>query len=104
MNKELYTLLITGTMKECSNTLTERAREYTHEDDMFHNFEVAAALQGITKEQALCGMMAKHIVSINDMVWSGQEYTKEKWQEKIGDGINYLLILSAMVKEGKLEV
>ena len=102
MNKELYQLLITETMKECSNTLTSKANEYTSQDDMFHNFVVAGVLQGQTKEQALRGMMAKHLVSINDMIDDVPKYSREQWQEKIGDAINYLLILSAMVKEGNL--
>lgn len=99
MNREVYQLLISNTVQSSLNTLTEKAREYTHPDDMFHNFKVAATLQGRTKEQALTGMMAKHMVSIYDMVEGGKSYSKDVWQEKIGDGINYLLILSAMVKE-----
>ena len=43
--------------------------------------------------------MDKHLVSISDMVPNAKNYPPETWQEKIGDTINYLLILSAMVKE-----
>ena len=99
MNAEKYQAVITETVQKSLNTLTGKANEYARKDDMFHNFKVAAVMQGITKEEALRGMMAKHIVSINDMIPNAQHYTLEAWQEKIGDAINYMLILSAMVKE-----
>lgn len=99
MNKELYQLHITSTMQKSLNTLTAKANEYARKDDMFHNFEVAAVLKGETREEALFGMMDKHLVSISDMVPNAKGYSQETWQEKIGDAINYLLILSAMVKE-----
>ena len=69
--------------------------------DRLHNFKVAADLVGATDEQALAGMMAKHIVSIFDMCGSGKVYPIELWNEKIGDSINYMLLLKAIVLEEK---
>lgn len=99
MNTERYQTVITETMQKSLNTLTDKAKEYARKEDMFHNFEVAAVLKGETREEALFGFMDKNLVSISDMVPNAGSYTQEKWQEKIGDTINYLLILSAMVSE-----
>jgi len=44
-------------------------------------------------------MMAKHTVSIYDMCGSGEIYDIAKWDEKITDHINYLLLLRALVED-----
>lgn len=44
-------------------------------------------------------MLAKHIVSIFDMIRSDIESPMEKWDEKIGDAMNYLFLLKALVLE-----
>ena len=83
----------------CRNVLGVKNDEYTpNGNDRFHNFQVAAVLQGCDKKQALAGMMAKHSVSVYDMCQGGQ-YPIERWAEKITDSINYLIILRAMVEE-----
>ena len=82
--------------ERCESILNLKAGEYATEDRL-HNFRVAAALQGITLHQALAGMMAKHTVSIFDMCASRSYIPLDKWQEKLTDNINYLLLLSAMI-------
>ena len=42
-----------------------------------------------------------HLVSVADMVGSRQSYPLAQWNEKITDSINYLLILRAIVEEGR---
>ncbi len=70
--------------------------------DRLHNFKVAAELQNCTPMTALAGMMAKHTVSVYDLIQrqeNGADVSPEMWDEKIGDHINYLILLSAMVRE-----
>lgn len=78
--------------------LVNKASEYSIEDRL-RNFKVAAALEGKTPEQALSRMMAKHTVSVYDMVESGLAYPIELLQEKITDHINDLFLLNAIVRE-----
>lgn len=80
-------------------TLTAKAQEYATDGDRLHNFKIAAAVQGTSPVKALGGMMAKHTVSVYDMIGSGQEYPLELWEEKIKDSINYLFLLWALVRE-----
>lgn len=78
-----------------------KAKEYASSQDRLWNFRRAAALLGDTPESALLGMLTKHIVSIYDMVdaVSRNQYPLPVWQEKIGDAINYLILLEALIVE-----
>lgn len=79
--------------------LLQKGHEYAIDSDRMHNFKVAASFQGETPKGALGGMLAKHIVSIFDMIRSDTESPMEKWDEKIGDAMNYLFLLKALVLE-----
>ena len=51
-------------------------------------------------------MMAKHTVSVYDLINdydAGIETSVDMWDEKIGDHINYLLLLTAMIYEKESE-
>ena len=90
---------IQGLLEYCEGLRVKKAQEYATADDRLHNFNVAAALSGITPEQALWGMAVKHVISLSDMIQSEQYYRKEVWREKIGDMLNYLLLLWLLVVE-----
>jgi len=79
--------------------LQTKGGEYSTEGDRLGNFKTAAALQNCTPEQALAGMMAKHVVSIYDMIGANCAGPLEMWDEKILDAINYLILLRALVSE-----
>ncbi len=101
MNTNDFNAIIREQIDRCENTLCKKAEEYATEDRL-HNFKVAAGLQDCLPTTALAGMMCKHTVSVYDMindVESGKDFPLELWDEKIGDSINYLLLLSALVRE-----
>jgi hypothetical protein len=100
MDTKTFNSTIDEMIQHCGETLMKKAEEYAKEDRL-HNFKVSAALGGDTPAQALWGMARKHIVSISDMVREDGEvaYTQQQWDEKIGDAINYLLLLKAVVAE-----
>lgn len=91
--------LLEGELSRVKSMLGSKAEEYASDKDRLHNFNQAAALQQQTPEQALGGMMAKHTVSIYDMIESGEEFPLEQWTEKITDHLNYLVLLKAIVVE-----
>lgn len=98
MQTEQFEKIIESQIERCRNTLVTKAVEYATEDRL-HNFRVAAELAGTTPRQALAGMMAKHTVSIYDMCNAYKDYPEDMWDEKIGDHLNYLLLLRAVVEE-----
>ena len=101
MKTERFENILSERLKKCIDTLSVKANEYATEDRL-HNFKVAAELQNCTPITALAGMMAKHTVSVYDLIQKqeqGYVVTREMWEEKIGDSINYLILLSALVEE-----
>ena len=102
MDTKTFDSIIEAMIQKSKNTLIDKAKEYATEDRL-HNFRVAAVFQQCTVEQALFGFLTKHLVSLSDMCKSGKKYHDEVWDEKIGDSINYLLLLRAVVAE-KMQV
>ncbi len=105
MKTDKFNSVLEKTISKCVDTLCAKANEYATEDRL-HNFKVAAELQNCTPITALAGMMAKHTVSIYDLIQrqeKGFEVSREMWDEKIGDSINYLILLTALVEEKQEE-
>ena len=98
MNQDAFNVILERRKYEITDTLTHKAAEYATEDRL-HNFKAAALLQGNTPEQALVGMLSKHLVSVIDMVNSNFAYPIKTWDEKIGDSINYLILLEALLQD-----
>jgi hypothetical protein len=98
MDGEQFADVVRTQFNVCEDVLVDKAREYAT-NDRLHNFKVAAALQGIPPKVALAGMMAKHTVSIYDMCNSNDIFPIDKWDEKITDHINYLVLLQALIIE-----
>ena len=101
MKTERFVSILNERLNKCVDVLGVKANEYATEDRL-HNFKVAAELQNCTPITALAGMMAKHTVSVYDLIQKqeqGYVVTREMWEEKIGDHINYLILLSALVEE-----
>lgn len=102
MNNTEFEKIIEAQFDRCRETLLKKAEEYADDTDRLHNFKIAAKLQGVTPLTALGGMMAKHTVSVYDLIQGhedGLEIKKEMWDEKIGDSINYLLLMQGLLAE-----
>ena len=80
--------------------LTKRAEYAPEGGDRLHNFNRAAAMLGTTPEKALVGMLAKHLVSLLDIVDNIETKPPSVplLEEKIGDAVNYLILLEGMIK------
>lgn len=99
MNHEDFDKLSDRRLFLAKETLCKKAKEYAPDQDKLHNFKAAAELLDCTPAQALLGFMAKHIISVTDIVRSGATPTKEMVDEKLGDCINYLILLEAIWQE-----
>ena len=87
---------------EIRRVLGKKAAEYVRDGDRLSNFKRAAAMLQCQPEAALMGMLSKHLVSIMDMVDDISceiNHPKEMWNEKLGDAINYLVLLDALLQE-----
>lgn len=98
MYHEEFEKVVEDQLQICREVLTKKASEYATVDRL-HNFYVSAILQDANARQALGGMMAKHTVSVYDMIFSDAEFSMDLWTEKITDHINYLILLKAIVSQ-----
>lgn len=98
MNQKQFAKVVAATQQKCTDLLVVKGAEYGPEDRL-HNFRTSSVLQSCTMKQALAGKMAKHTVSIYDMISSGEDYSLAQWDEKILDHLNYLLLLRAILQE-----
>jgi hypothetical protein len=99
MNSKQFDQVVEECVKAINMVLKSKSKEYSNDTDKLHNFNEAAKLLDCTNVYALVGMMNKHIVSVYDMVKKYETLkqlpTKEFLNEKIGDSINYLILLKA---------
>ena len=104
MDHETFKTIIAQMQKDSIATLLQKNAGYSNADPL-HNFHQAAKLKGETTLKAIGGMMAKHTVSIYDLInKASEEYVPEEvWFEKIQDHMNYLLFLWAAVEETEID-
>jgi hypothetical protein len=95
MTPQNFDKLVERRVELIKSVLKSKAGEYAFSGDRLHNFVRAADMLGTTKEKALVGMWTKHIVSVLDIVDSGATPTKAMIEEKLGDLINYAILLEA---------
>jgi hypothetical protein len=92
--------LLDERVEKIRSTLTKKSAEYADgSDDKLYNFKRAARISGDTVQKTLAGMMLKHEVSVWDIIDEKRPFTIEMIDEKIGDMINYLILLEAVLKE-----
>lgn len=102
MNTETFNQIVDKRVEKIKATLIKKAAEYSSDDDRLHNFKIAGRINGETPEKALWGMMAKHLVSVIDIIADsnrGRLPSAAIRDEKLGDAINYLILLEALLIE-----
>ena len=104
MHNDQFQEVLDTQIQQTTSTLAGKAEEYASDNDRLSNFKRSAHLNHTTQPKAVTGMMSKHTVSVYDMVEDGKAYTAAEWDEKIGDHINYLILLKAVLIEEGLYV
>lgn len=104
MNDTEFIKLIDEQIQSIQNTFKTKCAEYSSENDRLINFKNVAKMDTKPEipERALLGMWKKHLVSVFDIVDKleiGVLPTETLLNEKIGDSINYLILLKALIKE-----
>ena len=99
MNSKQFEDILSKRLDSIKNTLSSKSKEYASFDDRLYNFKRAAQLQNVTPQAALLGMMTKHLVSVLDLIEGKSTPSISIIDEKIGDTINYFILLEAVLKE-----
>lgn len=98
MKQARFEQLVQEQIKRCEKTLLTKGKGYAAEQDRLDHFKRAGAMLGTSPEEALAGMASKHFISVAKLCQEKPADLKI-WDEKIGDAINYLLILAALIRE-----
>ena len=102
MNAKDFDEIVANRMAWCNKTLCAKGDEYARDGDRLWNFKAAGRKMNQHPAQALAGMEVKHDVSVDDIIDGlarGIVPPKELVAEKIGDSINYLLLLEGLIEE-----
>ena len=102
MEPKVFNQLVKVTFKNATGILSAKAKTYATKADRLDNFKQVALLSRKTPVGALKGMVDKHIVALSDFVYAhehGMVIPTEEWEEKIGDILNYMVLLRALLTE-----
>jgi len=102
MTDETFDKVVEERIGQIRSILAAKGKDYGR-GDRLHQFKEAALRRHTTPEDALAGMAVKHDISVScivDDVGKDDGHITEKYiNEKIGDAINYLILLEALIRE-----
>lgn len=102
MNLQEFQEVLEKRLERTVAVLGAKNAEYARGDDKLHNFKRGSARLKEIPERYLMELNEKHLCSIMDMIDDldrGQCANMAVWEEKIGDAINYLILLEALIVE-----
>lgn len=117
MNSKNFDELVKRRTGLINKVLASKGEEYSRNGERLWNFKEAAKVTGQTDVQAAWGMAMKHLVSVMDMIdqvgtatvesledqrycqVSVKNFSRDYVDEKIGDLINYLILIEALIVE-----
>ena len=109
MIENTFQILIRNAFYRCTHLLARKVKEYSPGEDRLENFKESGREDNISPEEALWGMLRKHLTSLGMMcrgITSRMEtpadnmgYSQPHWEEKLTDAHNYLFLLEALLKE-----
>jgi hypothetical protein len=102
MNQETFDKVVGSRIDKLRSTLDAKASEYSR-GDRLSNFKKIAGLRGVPAEDACMALVVKHFVALNDFVQDlkdeGVNQPYDRWDEKIGDVIAYMVLMDALAQE-----
>lgn len=105
MTQEKFNSFAKNFVKQTTSVLYAKGKSYAlNKNDRLEHFKSAAEYLNTTPQEACLAQATKHFISIRDMVCAnnGVAFSPEQWDEKIGDAINYLVLLRAIVAEEEI--
>ena len=93
--------IITERERACRATLDHKGEIYATRDDRLSNFDDVGNMNGVTLQEALWGMVSKHVSATKSKIYSGELPTKKWITEYLGDCHNYLYLLEAIWEDAR---
>lgn len=99
MTQDRFNEIVKEFLTKTEQVLMKKQDEYSLGKDRFAFFKNEAAIGRITPEQALYYCQLKHITSYIDMINSDKKFSRELWVEKLGDIVNYCILLYGLLED-----
>lgn len=104
MTAEEFNVILEKRIEVIRASLVRKAEEYASDEDRLYNFKAMARMSKCRPMRAWLGVAVKPLNDLIDMVNSGKAYPAERWDEKLMDAINYLILLEGMTHEEPVRV
>ena len=103
MTNDEFMIELENSHNRSKKLLIKKAAEYSTNEDRLEQFYRAGCAQLTPATFALIGMATKHFTSIADMSKKPEEFSLERWNEKLTDLRNYTYLLDALVRDMGVE-
>lgn len=105
MQRKEFQQVVEKRLNLIQSVLASKGAEYSPDDNPFHNFDNATGLSfHKNRTKVAWEFMVKHLQSIKDMLdkdEKGLTNSEAHIEEKIGDAVNYLILIEGMLKDKK---
>ena len=99
MTQEEFDTILEDRINSMRVVLAAKGKEYGDSRDRLHNFKRSSDILGTSPEDVCVGYLTKHLVAVLDMADRAPCFTRAMIDEKVGDLINYLVLLEAIFIE-----
>ena len=101
MTRDKFELFLASVFNRTQSILTSKSKEYASDADVFVSFKKGTGFSFHNEsEKVAYEYLCKHLESIKSMLDNLDNPPDKKYiNEKIGDAINYLIILEGLLKE-----
>ena len=112
MEDNALQITIRNAFYRCTRLMHSKGKEYSPNEDRLENFKESGREDDVSPEEALWGMLRKHLTSMSMMcrAITASDYrafdetpdtgdSQKAWEEKLTDAHNYLFLLEALLKE-----
>lgn len=102
MKRVDFDKIVEERINKIRESLIIKGKEYQRGDNVFHNFEIASDVSGNSRESVMWMYCLKHFVSFMDILNDCEDENYPSighLEEKVGDIINYYILMEASIKE-----
>lgn len=99
MTQNEFDTLLERRIKLTREVLASKAKEYATNTDKLANLRLTAVMAGVTPISACWVNLCKHLAWLSLNRDRAGEQAQVLWDEKVGDAVNYLVLLEACAQE-----